>query len=173
VAPEPSQISLARKILVAILARAHERASTAPRADFATIGERVSRTFSAPGLPAKRARLRFPSFGSALPGDRPQDGIACVGAVRASLTPTLTMFILRGNPSTRVIPPFHSLRSSATVGMKIGVHVLLTGKRAIADVVYVDPEQPRHCGINLENLRTFGVSSSPPDDWQEKSTVPD
>jgi hypothetical protein len=36
------------------------------------------------------------------------------------------------------------------VGMKIGIHVLLTGKRAIADVVYVDPEQPRHCGINLE-----------------------
>ena len=36
------------------------------------------------------------------------------------------------------------------VGMKIGIHVLLTGKSAIADVVYVDPEQPRHCGINLE-----------------------
>jgi len=42
------------------------------------------------------------------------------------------------------------------VGMKIGVHVLLTGKRAIADVVYVDPEQPRHCGIIWKNLRTFG-----------------
>jgi hypothetical protein len=45
------------------------------------------------------------------------------------------------------------------VGMKIGIHVPLTGKRAIADVVYVDPEQPRHCGINLEkpeNIRTSG-----------------
>jgi hypothetical protein len=31
------------------------------------------------------------------------------------------------------------------VGMKIGIRVLLTGKRSIADVVYVDPEQPRHC----------------------------
>jgi hypothetical protein len=36
------------------------------------------------------------------------------------------------------------------VGMKIGIHVLPTDKRAIADVVYVDPERPRHCGINLE-----------------------
>ncbi len=36
------------------------------------------------------------------------------------------------------------------VGMKIWIHVLLTDKRAIVDVVYVDPEQPRHCGINLE-----------------------
>lgn len=52
------------------------------------------------------------------------------------------------------------------VGMKIGIHVLLTNKRAIADVVYVDPEQPRHCGINLEKPENiWGLSS--PDDWHE------
>ena len=51
------------------------------------------------------------------------------------------------------------------VGIKIGIHVVLTGKRAIADVVYVDPEQPRHCGINLEKPDNIWGLSSPPDDW--------
>jgi hypothetical protein len=59
------------------------------------------------------------------------------------------------------------------VGMKIGIHVVLTGKRAIAYVVYVDPEQSRHCGINLEKPENIWGLSSPPGDWQEKSTVPD
>jgi hypothetical protein len=59
------------------------------------------------------------------------------------------------------------------VGMKIGIHVLLTGKRAIADVVYVDPEQPRHCGINLEKPENiWGLSSPPPDDWHKGDTEP-
>ena len=53
------------------------------------------------------------------------------------------------------------------VGMKIWIQVLLTDKRAIADVVYVDPEQPRHCGINLEKPENIWGLSSPPDDWHE------
>ena len=56
------------------------------------------------------------------------------------------------------------------VGMRIGIHVLLTGKQAIADVVYVDPEQPRHCGINLEKPENIWGLSSPPDDWHESDT---
>jgi hypothetical protein len=58
------------------------------------------------------------------------------------------------------------------VGMKIGIHVLLTGKRAVADVVYVDPEQPRHCGINLEKPENIWGLSSPPDDWHAGGKVP-
>jgi hypothetical protein len=58
------------------------------------------------------------------------------------------------------------------VGMKIGIHVLLTGKRTIADVVYVDPEQPRHCGINLKKPENIWGLSSPPDDWHEGGTAP-
>jgi hypothetical protein len=58
------------------------------------------------------------------------------------------------------------------VGMKIGIHVLLTGKRAIAHVVYVDPGQPRHCGINLEKPENIWGLSSPPDDWHESDTEP-
>ena len=58
------------------------------------------------------------------------------------------------------------------VGMKIGIHVLLTDERAIADVVYVDPEHPRHCGINLEKPQNIWGLSSPPDDWHERDTEP-
>ena len=58
------------------------------------------------------------------------------------------------------------------VGMKIGIHVLLTGKRAMADVVYVDPEHPRHCGINLQKPENIWGLSSPPDDWHEGDTEP-
>ena len=58
------------------------------------------------------------------------------------------------------------------VGMKIGIYVLLTGKRAIADVVYVDPEQPRHCGINLEKPENIWGLSSPPENWHEGDTKP-
>jgi hypothetical protein len=53
------------------------------------------------------------------------------------------------------------------IGMKIGLHVLLTDKRAVADVVYVDPEHPRHCGINLEKPGNIWGLPLPPDDWDE------
>jgi hypothetical protein len=56
------------------------------------------------------------------------------------------------------------------VGLKIRIDVLLTGKRAIADVVYVDPEQPRHCGINFEKLENIWGLSLPLDDWHEGDT---
>lgn len=58
------------------------------------------------------------------------------------------------------------------VGMKIWIHVLLTDKRAMADVVYVDPEQPRHCGVNLEKPENIWGLSPPPDDWHEGGTKP-
>ncbi len=59
------------------------------------------------------------------------------------------------------------------VGMRIWIHVIPTEKRAVADVVYIDPDQPRHCGINLEKPEnTWGLTLTP-GDWQEKSTVPD
>ena len=50
-------------------------------------------------------------------------------------------------------------------GMKIQIHVFMTNTRAAADVVHVDPDRPRVCGIGLvipENI--WGVEL-PPDDW--------
>lgn len=52
-------------------------------------------------------------------------------------------------------------------GMKIEIHVYLTGKRADAEVVYVDPEQPMHCGIALAVPKNIWGMSLSPDDWHE------
>jgi len=55
------------------------------------------------------------------------------------------------------------------VGMKIQIHVIPTNTRAAANVVYVDPDRPRLCGIGLvipENI--WGVEI-PPDDWNKGS----
>jgi len=53
------------------------------------------------------------------------------------------------------------------VGMRIEIHVLLTDQRALAQVVYVDPDWPRHCGIGLEKPQNIWGASVPPDDWKE------
>jgi len=53
------------------------------------------------------------------------------------------------------------------VGMRIEIHVILTDKRALAQVVYVDPDWPRQCGIGLEKPQNIWGLSFPPDDWRE------
>ena len=58
-------------------------------------------------------------------------------------------------------------------GMKIKIAVNLTGKRANAEVVYVDPERPLHCGIALAKPANIWGVSLPPDDWHEEVVNPD
>jgi hypothetical protein len=58
---------------------------------------------------------------------------------------------------------------SLRVGMKIEIHVILTDKRALANVVYVDPDRPRICGIGLEQPENIWGLSFPPDDWYEST----
>jgi hypothetical protein len=53
------------------------------------------------------------------------------------------------------------------VGMKISIHVPVADRRAAAEVVYVDPDQPRHCGIKLQKPEDIWGLSWPPDDWYE------
>jgi len=53
------------------------------------------------------------------------------------------------------------------VGMRIEIHVMLTDKRALGQVVYVDPERPRLCGIGLDKAQNIWGVSLPPDDWRE------
>jgi len=55
------------------------------------------------------------------------------------------------------------------VGMKVEIHVIVTDKRARAEVVYVDPERPRVCGIALAKPENIWGLSFPPDDWYEGS----
>lgn len=56
------------------------------------------------------------------------------------------------------------------VGMKIAIHVLLTNQRANARVVYVDPADVLHCGVELEQPRNIWGVPLAPDDWEEAST---
>jgi hypothetical protein len=56
-------------------------------------------------------------------------------------------------------------------GMRISIRVYLTDKRASARVVYIDPENPLHCGIELAEPRNIWGVPLPPDDWEEKGTV--
>lgn len=58
------------------------------------------------------------------------------------------------------------------VGMRIEIRVILSDKRAVADVVYVDPEQPRVCGIGLVEPQNIRGLSLPPDDWNERDSEP-
>ena len=52
------------------------------------------------------------------------------------------------------------------VEMKIEIHVFLTAKRAAATVVYVDPDRPLICGIELAQPENIWGLSLPPD-WYE------
>lgn len=54
-----------------------------------------------------------------------------------------------------------------TVGMSISIHVHMTDKRAKARVVYVDPQNPLRCGVELEQPRNIWGVPLPPDDWDE------
>jgi hypothetical protein len=53
------------------------------------------------------------------------------------------------------------------VGMKVSIRVHITDKGAAAEVVYVDPDQPRHCGIKLAKPENIWGVSLLPDDWRE------
>ena len=70
-----------------------------------------------------------------------------------------------------IIVNHHGARMSTTVplrvGMRIEIHVILTDKRALAQVVWVDPDWSRHCGIGLERPQNIWGASLPPDDWKE------
>jgi hypothetical protein len=53
------------------------------------------------------------------------------------------------------------------MGLRIEIHVILTDKRAAAEVVYVDPDRPLVCGIVLNRPENIWGLSLPPDDWYE------
>jgi len=70
-----------------------------------------------------------------------------------------------------IVVNLHGARMSASVplhvGTRIEIYVILTDKRALAQVVYVDPDWPRHCGIGLEKPGNIWGVSLVPDDWKE------
>jgi hypothetical protein len=58
------------------------------------------------------------------------------------------------------------------VGMRIEIRVILSDERALADVVHVDPERPRICGIGLVKPQNIWGLALPPDDWNEGHSEP-
>jgi hypothetical protein len=58
-----------------------------------------------------------------------------------------------------------------SVGMTISIHVHLTDKHAKARVVYVAPENPLRCGIELAHPRNIWCVPLPPADWDETADV--
>jgi len=59
---------------------------------------------------------------------------------------------------------------SLRVGMEIEIHVMVTGKCAPAKVLYVDPDQPRHCGIKLKEPQNIWGVSLRPEDWHKENS---
>ena len=60
---------------------------------------------------------------------------------------------------------FISTAIALRVGMTIDIHVVVTGKRARATVIYVDRKQPRFCGVALDQSQNIWGVSLPPEDW--------
>ena len=57
--------------------------------------------------------------------------------------------------------------AALNAGMTISVYVYLTDKRARAQVVYMDPENPMRCGIELDKPQNIWGMALTPDDWEE------
>ncbi|MGA9507245.1 MAG: hypothetical protein WBV55_01230 [Candidatus Sulfotelmatobacter sp.] len=55
--------------------------------------------------------------------------------------------------------------------MRISVYVYLTDKRSGARVVYIDPENPLHCGIELDKPQNIWGVPLPPDNWGTYSAI--
>jgi hypothetical protein len=53
------------------------------------------------------------------------------------------------------------------VGLKIEITVIITDKRAPAEVVYVHPERPFVCGVALDRPENIWGVPLPPDDWYD------
>ena len=70
-----------------------------------------------------------------------------------------------------IVVNLHGALVSTSAFLKVGtiieIQVYLTGKRAQALVCFVDPNQPRHCGIALAQPQNIWGISLPPDDWHE------
>jgi hypothetical protein len=57
--------------------------------------------------------------------------------------------------------------------MRISIQVYVTGKRAAARIVSINPENPLHCGIELDEPQNIWGVHLPPNDWDEKSSLGD
>ncbi len=57
------------------------------------------------------------------------------------------------------------------MGIKISIYVYVTDKSAAARVVYLDPRNPLHCGIELDEPKNIWGVSLPPSDWERTASM--
>ena len=77
---------------------------------------------------------------------------------------------LRCDGETIVVNRHGALLSTTValwLGLRIEIQVYLTAKRALAEVVYIEPQNPLHCGIELAKPENIWGLSLPPEDWRE------
>jgi PilZ domain len=96
---------------------------------------------------------------------------------RSTRVPLKVVIAVEGDAETRtcdgetIVINLHGALISTTdglsAGMRISIHVYVTDKRAAARVVYVDPNNPLHCGIELDEPQNIWGVPLPPDDWHE------
>ena len=118
-----------------------------------------------PSTERSKGRWRMPSKPDARESRR---------STRVSLTVTIDACGISEPLSSEgetIMVNLHGALISTPVVLKVGtiieIEVYLTGKRARAMIVYVDPNQPFHCGIALATPQNIWGVSLPPDDWSE------
>ena len=113
-------------------------------------------------------------YSLAMPGKRPPRE-----SRRSTRVPLRVMISVQGGATDltcegmTVVVNLHGARLSTEIGLNIGmsisIQVHLTGKQAAARVVYVDPSNPLHCGIELAQPQNIWGVPMPPEDWDETS----
>ena len=96
---------------------------------------------------------------------------------RSTRVPLKVVIAIEGGPESlscegvTIIVNLHGALVATAIalsaGTRISIHVHLTDKRSAARVVYVDPEKPLQCGIELEKPQNIWGVPLPPDDWEE------
>jgi hypothetical protein len=100
---------------------------------------------------------------------------------RSTRVPPKVVITVEGGAERRtcdgetIVVSLHGALIATAIGLSSGtrilIHVYLTNKRAAARVVYIDPKNPLHCGIALDEPRNIWGVSLPPDDWDETSVL--
>jgi len=97
---------------------------------------------------------------------------------RSTRVPLKVIIAIEAGAETRtcegetIVVNLHGALIATAIGlsteMRISIHVYVTDKRAAARVVYIDPDNPLHCGIELDEPRNIWGVSLPLEDWSER-----
>lgn len=97
---------------------------------------------------------------------------------RSTHAPLVVEIVIEGGAETKtcdgetIVVNRHAAQIATSIGLRVGmrisIHVYVTDKRASARVVHINPENPLHCGIELEEPQNIWGVALPPSDWEEK-----